>query len=92
MKPYKYYAIRVNRSIVFRKTVIGLKKVQSKLTKKNGTILVQTTFTGGIVIGSIPYQEFLVKTGRQIADGGCKLIERDTVHALYPFIIGVNHG
>lgn len=92
MKQYKYYAIRMQNTIIVRRTLLGLKQVTSKLHKP-GTdfVLQQVTYTGGIVIGSMNYQDWVKHGGPTIST--YKKIERTLARAMRPFLVGgEGHG
>lgn len=86
-KLFRYFAIRVAGTIVFRRTVDKLSRVRSVLYKPNTTLkLEQVSYVGGRVIGTMPYTKWLYVGKRQIANNGCTPISRDTYRALRPYI------
>lgn len=89
-KQFKYYAIRVANMIIFRRTVNKLRKVQSRLYKPNTEFsLAQITYTGGKVVGCMPYANWVMYTATGIRVGGWKLVTRDRFRALDPYITKV---
>ena len=91
MKPAKYFAIRVGGMVIIRRTVVGLQRVRSKLYRPNGEfVLTQTSWTGGKIVGSLPYKELVSRTGISIVDTGCAKLTKDIVVGLKPFIIRGN--
>lgn len=88
MKPVKYFAIRVGGMVVIRRTSVGLQRVRSKLYRPNAEFaLTQVSWTGGKVIGSLPYRELVNRVGIQITDNNCAKVSVDTVRGLRPFMI-----
>jgi len=86
-KPFKYYAIRVANTIIFRRTVNQLFMVRSMLYKPRSEFkLEQISYTGGIIIGSMPYIEWLNHGKREIRVNGCTRIQREDYRALDPYI------
>jgi hypothetical protein len=90
-KPYKYYAIRVGNTIMIRRTLIGLKQVTSMLMKP-GTqfVLKQVTYTGGIVIGSLSYRDWIRLGQSELRS--YKKLDKTMVRSLRPYIVGERHG
>lgn len=86
-KPFKYYAIRIGNTLVFRRTVNKINKVSSLLYKPNGIFrLQQVTYTGGKVMGCASYDTWLNTGGRQIAIGNYKKLDRSIYKAFEPYI------
>lgn len=84
-KSFKYYAIRVVNMVIFRRTVAQISLVKSRLYKPNSTFIVeQVAYTGGKVIGSIPYSEWCAHGGRAFARH--LRITREQFRALSPFM------
>lgn len=92
LKAYKYYAIRVQNTIVIRRSLVGLKIITSILSKPNTDFLLkQTTYSGGVVIGSLPYKEWVGHGGPTI--GAYRKVDRTLVRSMQPYLLGVEaHG
>lgn len=85
-KAYKYYAVRVHNMIIVRRTLVGLRKITSTLTKPGTSFaLVQTTFTGGKVIGAVPYTVWLQHGGQTMST--YRKIERSLAISMQPFFL-----
>lgn len=87
-KPFKYFAIRFANTVIFRRTVNTLQKVRSVLYKPRTEFrLEQVTYTGGKVIGCMPYATWVKYGAKQISDNGCIKLTREQYRALDPYII-----
>jgi hypothetical protein len=86
-KPFKYFAIRVGNTVVFRRTVGQLQRVRSVLYKpKTEFRLEQVTYSGGRVIGCISYNDWATHGGARLAGNMCIRIDRAQYKALDPYI------
>lgn len=86
-KPFNYFAIRVMNTVIFRRTVAKVKKVRSVLYKPNTEFrLEQVTYTGGKVVGSMPYAMWVKHGGGQIKVSACISITRELFKAMGPYI------
>ena len=86
-KPFNYFAIRVQNTIVFRRTVSRIKRVRSILYKPNTEFkLQQVTYTGGRVIASMPYVTWATHGGQALNLGGCVKITKEFYRALGPYL------
>jgi hypothetical protein len=86
-KSFRYFAIRIAGTIVFRRTADKLNRVHSVLYKPRTTLrLEQVSYTGGHVVGSMAYTEWLKCGKRQLTDNGYVLVTRDTFHGLKPYM------
>lgn len=90
LKQYKYFAVKVDRMVVIRRTLVGLKVVTSKLYKPGSDFtLTQTTYTGGKVVGAIKLSEYQIRCASRnslLTKQVCK-IDREFAKALTPFLI-----
>jgi hypothetical protein len=87
-KAFRYFAIRVGNFIIFRKTVGKIRRVKSMLYRPyTEFVLTQVTYTGGKIVGCMPYKAWLEHSGKQFS--GIMLVPRDKFRALIPFIHGV---
>lgn len=86
-KVYKYYVVRIGGLLVFRRSLLGIRKVTSKIYKP-GTefVMSQSTWTGGIVIGSMPYSKWYSTQKKQIASGGAIKITKDVYVSMLPYV------
>lgn len=86
-KLFRYFAIRVANTILFRRTVDKITRVRSSLYKPGTTLkLEQISYTGGRVIGSMPYSEWLRCGKRQITNNGYVAVSRESFRALKPYM------
>ena len=84
---YKYYVIRVSNMAIIRRTLTTLKRVKSSLYSPGTQFaLVQLTYTGGKVVGSLPIKELALRTKIALNQGGCSQISRELYKALKPFM------
>ena len=83
--PFKYYAVRVLNTVIFRRTVTQLSKVQSKLYKPGTNfVLTQVTYIGGRIIGSMSYTDW-VKFGGKGFNTVTK-VPREQYRSLLPYM------
>jgi hypothetical protein len=86
-KLFKYYAIRVANTVVFRRTVGQIQRVRSTLYKPNSDFrLEQVTYVGGSAVGCISFLEWTKHGGARIPINGCLKITREKFRALDPYI------
>jgi hypothetical protein len=86
-KLFKYYAIRVGNTIVFRRTVSTLKKVRSVLYKPGTEFRIeQITYSGGQAVGCMPYNDWATHGGKRLNICMCSTISRETYRSLAPYI------
>lgn len=87
LKEYKYYAIHIDKMVVIRRTLKGLKLVLSKLYKPEaGYTITQQTYTGGIVIGTMKYTDWYKYQKQSIPAQKALKTTREVVVALAPYI------
>ena len=92
-KLFKYYAIRISNTVVFRRTVSQIQKVRSVIYKPNSDFrLEQITYVGGNAVGSMPYSEWTKHKGTRLATDACVKIARETYRALDPYITKERNG
>lgn len=86
-KPFRYFAIRIAGTILFRRTADKLTRMRSTLYKPRTELrLEQVTYTGGRVVGSMPYADWRKLGKREIADNGYCAVTRETFRALQPYM------
>lgn len=86
-KPFRYFAIRVANTVVFRRTTNKVQKAKSVLYKpKTDFKLEQVTYTGGRVIGCMPYTLWVKYGGAALSPDRLTQLSRDEYRALDPYI------
>lgn len=86
-KLFKYYAIRVGGTIIFRRTVGQIQKVRSVLYKRGTDFrLEQISYVGGTPVGSMSHKVWQEHGGARILLNGCVKVPRDKFRALDPFM------
>jgi hypothetical protein len=87
-KRFKYFAILVANTVIFRRTVSSLQRVRSVLySRLNAEFrLEQVTYTGGRVMGSMPYKQWLEHGGQALRLNSCTLVTRERFRALDPYM------
>lgn len=84
-KPFKYYAIRVGNSVIFRRTVGTLQKVRSILYKPRTEFkLEQITYTGGKIIGCMSHIDWYNHMNKNL--NSITRLTREQYRALDPYI------
>jgi hypothetical protein len=86
-KLFKYYAIRVMNTVVFRRTVNQIQKVKSVIYKPNSDFrLEQVTYIGGTAVGSMSYNDWAKHGGSRLSINACIRVSREQFRALDPYI------
>jgi hypothetical protein len=86
-KVFKYYAIRVLNTIVFRRTISELKRVRSVLYRPRTEFrLEQVTYTGGRVIGSMSAALWQKHGGKLMQHSQCIRVTREQFRAMEPYM------
>ena len=86
-KLFKYYAIRVCNTVVFRRTVNKLKRVRSVLYNPRTEFrLEQVTYNGGLTVGCMSYTDWISHGGSKLNINGCLHITREQFKSMQPFI------
>lgn len=87
METPKYFAIRMGNMVIIRRTTKFITKVKSTLVKKGSDFdLVSYTYTGGKIVGALPYKDWQFRTRTLINNGGCLKTSREVVRGLKPFL------
>ena len=87
MQRYRYYAIRVHNAVIIRRVLGKLKRVTSSLYKPGTEFaLKQVTYTGGLAIGSVPYNEWVNRGLGAISINGCQKISREKMLSVKPIM------
>jgi len=86
-KQFKYFAIRVANTVIFRRTINTLQKVKSVLYNPRTEFkLEQITYTGGRVIGCMPYLEWSRHGGSRLSTSCFTQLTKEQYRALDPYI------
>ena len=86
-KLFKYYAIRIGGSVVFRRTVSKINKVKSTLYKPGTEFrLEQVTYSGGQPVGCMAYNDWISHGGGRIGLTGYLRVSREQFRAMRPYI------
>lgn len=84
---YRYYAVRVYNTVIIRRTSKRISKIKSMLYKKGTEFsLVQISYIGGKVIGTIYAAELHKRCGVSVQVSKCVEINWSKVKALKPFM------
>jgi hypothetical protein len=85
--PFKYYAIRVSNSVIFRRTVKQLTKVKSEVYSTASSFRVtQISYCGGKIVATMPYIEWSRHGGKPLNSSKCIRITREEFRGLVPFM------
>ena len=86
-KKFKYFAIRVANSVVFRRTVSTVQRVRSVLYNPlTGFKLEQVNYVGGTPIGCMPYVDWKKYSKITLNINQGKQIDKSLYRSLDPYI------
>jgi hypothetical protein len=84
---YRYFAILIYNTVIIRRTAKGIKLVKSRLYKPGSQFsLIQLTYTGGKVIGTIDYNEWVKRGGARINQNKAVKVDRTFIKGMLPFL------